>query len=413
MSPIRFSRAGLLVAVLGTGLVPALAGFAPSAMAQAMRPEIGKPLQEAGTLMKAKKYKDALAKIRETDSVAAKTPAEQLTIERTRASAAQLAGDYDVAAKSFEQVLATGKLPAAEAQKIAQAIPSLYFQTKNWNGAISSINRYLKDYGDDAAMRGYLIQAYYQSGDFKRVQSEVKVSIDAAEKAGRAPTEESLQMLANAALKQGDKAGYVNSIEKLVAYYPKRDYWADLLSRVASKPGFSDRLSLDVYRLRFATGLLRNANDYMEMSQLSLQAKAPAEALKIIDQAYSTKTFGTGAEADRQKRLKALADKSATEFNANSDALYTEMTKNADGVGLADLGFALVASGKADKGLGILGDVIKEGKLKRQEDAKLHMGIALMNAGKKAEAVKMFKSVTGTDGTAELARYWVLYLKAA
>ncbi len=413
MSQFRFARTGLLVAALGLSAVPSLVGLGPVAFAQSVRPEIGKPLQAAQEMMKAKKYKDALAKIRETDAVGGKTPAEQLLIDGTRASAAQMAGDYDTAAKSFEAVLASGKLGPAESKNIIMALPSLYFQTKNWPQAIAALNRQLKDYGDDPKARAYLLQAYYQSGDFAKVQKEVAASISDAEKAGRAPTEESLQMLANAALRQNDKAGYVIAMEKLVANYPKKDYWTDLLTRVRSKPGFAERLSHDLYRLKMATGQKLGTDDYMEMAQLALQAGAPAESLKIIETAYKSGSFGSGAEASRQKRLKDLADQKAADFAANSEKNEAEAVRNKDGDTLVNLGFAYVAAGKTDKGLALMNQVIKDGTLKRVDDAKLHLGYAYLIAGKKAEAVKAFNSVQGKDGTAELARYWVLHVNRA
>ncbi len=412
MSQFRFTGASLLVAVLGLSTVPALMGFVPAARAEAMRAEIAKPLQAAADLMKAKKYKDALVKIREADAVSGKTPAEQLVIERTRASAAQMAGDFDAAAKAFEAVLATGKLTPAEASKVIAALPSLYFQTKNWPQAISALNRQLKENGDDAQTRGYLIQAYFQSGDYSRVQKEVTASIQNAEKAGRPPAEDQLQMLANAALKQKDKAGYVNAIEKLVAFYPSKSSWSDLLARVEGRPGFSQRLSLDVYRLKYATGQIKSAADFMEMAQLALQTGAPHEALKLIDAAYKSGAFGTGAEASRQKRLKDLAEKTAAEVVKNADTTEAEALKNKDGNGLANLGYALVVAGDAKKGLPILEAAAKSSDTKRQEDAKLHLALALIHAGKRQEGIKVLRTVQGTDGTADLARYWILHLKA-
>lgn len=413
MSQFRFARTGLLAAALGVlavSTVPSLIGIGPVAYAEAVRPEIGKPLQAAQELIKSKKYKDALAKIREADGVSGKTPGEQYLIEGTRASAAQMAGEYDTAAKSFEAVLASGKAGAAETKNIIMALPSLYFQTKNWPQAIAALNRQLKDYGDDPKARSYLLQAYYQSGDFAKVQKEVAAAISEAEKAGRAPSEESLQMFANAALRQNDKAGYVTAIEKLVANYPKKDYWTDLLTRVRSKPGFAERLSHDLYRLKLATGQKLSTEDYMEMAQLALQAGASGEALKIIDLAYKTGAFGNGAEAGRQKRLQDLAKQKAADFASNGAANETEAANNKDGDTLAKIGFAHVVAGNADKGLALMNQAIKDGQLKRPDDAKLHLGIAYLNAGKKAEAIKAFQSVQGKDGTAELARYWILHV---
>ena len=40
------------------------AGWLATAQAQGMRPEVGKPLQQAGELLKAGKAKEALAKVR-------------------------------------------------------------------------------------------------------------------------------------------------------------------------------------------------------------------------------------------------------------------------------------------------------------------------------------------------------------
>ncbi len=61
------------------------------------------------------------------------------------------------------------------------------------------------------------------------------------------------------------------------------------MTRVQRKPGFSERLELDVYRLMQATGNLKTADDYMEMAQLALQAGFPAEAQKVINDGYAKK----------------------------------------------------------------------------------------------------------------------------
>ena len=49
--------------------------------------------------------------------------------------------------------------------------------------------------------------------------------------------------------------------------------------------------------------------------------------------------------------------------------------------------------------------------LQAELEAKLHLGIAYMHAGKKAIATTAFKAVKGTDGAADLARYWTLMNK--
>lgn len=411
MSNFRYARIGVLLAALGLNAAPALLGITSTAHAQAMRPEIGKPLQAAQELMKAKKYKEALAKVHETDSVGGKTPAEVYTIERMRGSIATAAGENAIAIKAFEALVESGKLPPAEQPRIISALGGLYYQSKDYSKAITWWSRYLKEGGDDPKIRALLLQTYYLNGDYARAAKEIQAEVQADEKAGRTPPEDLLQLWANCALKQNDKAQYALTMEKLVAYHPKKEYWADLLSRVQSKPGFSDRLSLDVLRLKMAVGQLNGTADYMEIAQLSLQAGFPAEALKVIEQGFKTGALGTGAEAERHKRLRDLAIRTAAEDQKTMAQSEADAIKSKDGIGLVNLGYAYVTAGQADKGLPLIEQGIRKGGMKRPDDAKLHAGIAYLQAGRKAEGVQMLKSVQGSDGTADLARYWIMQEK--
>src|SRR5262249_44429706 len=151
-------------------------------------------------------------------------------------------------AKAFEQVLASGRLPPAEQLKIVEAVAGTYYRAKEYPKAITWATRYLKDGGTSPQVHTVLIQSYYLSGDFGNAAKQLHSDIQADEKAGQRPAEDKLQFLASAYLKQNDNAGYSTTLEKLVAYYPKKEYWADLINRIQKKPGFADRLSLDVFR---------------------------------------------------------------------------------------------------------------------------------------------------------------------
>ena len=74
-------------------------------------------------------------------------------------------------------------------------------------------------------------------------------------------------------------------------------------------------------------------------------------------------------------------------------------------------GMGLVFYGRAAEGRKLMQQGIAKGGLKRPEDAKLHLGIAQLLAGDSARAQSTFKTVTGNDGTADLARLWALYAR--
>ena len=111
-------------------LLLALAVGPQIALAQeAVRAEVGKPLQAAQEAIKAQKFKDALARVNEADAVANKTANESFQIERMRLSAAQGAGDIETAAKSFEVLSTAGKIAGAEKIRMVESLAGVTLNT--------------------------------------------------------------------------------------------------------------------------------------------------------------------------------------------------------------------------------------------------------------------------------------------
>ncbi|MDP3669948.1 MAG: hypothetical protein Q8R69_09720 [Telluria sp.] len=383
-----------------------------SAQAQGgLRPEVGKPLQAAQDLVKAGKYREALAKVRELDAVGGKSAAETNTIERMRLAAASGAGDADTAARAFDVISATVAGP--DKLRMIESIAGTYYRAKEYAKAMQWYQRYFREGGTSGANRTLLIQTQYLSGDFAGASKELMAEIQAAEKNGTAPAEERINLLMNAAVRQKDIASETFALERLVSYYPKKEYWVTLLNRLQRKPNFSDRLVLDTYRLSLATGSMSTANDYMELAQLTVQAGFPAEGKKVVEKGFASGLLGVGAEAERHKRLRDLVDKKAAETAAAQPEEEKQALAAKDGNALVNVGMGLVFNGQAAKGLQMMQQGIAKGGLKRPEDAKLHLGIAQIAAGDNAKAQATLRTVAGTDGTADLARLWALYARRA
>ena len=385
-----------------------LAGTMSLSQAQSLRPEVGKPLQQAYDLIKAGKGKEALAKVREAEGAANKTAAESLQIERMKAAAAQRAGDNGTAIQALESLY--GKVPAGEQGQVAEQLAGAYAAARD-NAKASQWVQKAQAAGNSSASLKQL-NAYLQgnSGDYAAVARDSAAAVSAAEQGGRKPEEADLLRLADAQMRTGNTAGQANTLEKLLFNYPKKDYWAAYLGRVQRKSGFSDRFALDVMRLKLATNSLSKTEDFMEMSQMALQAGLPAEGKAIVDKGFAAAALGVGAEADRHKRLRDLANKQEAEGKASIDQRAAAAVTAKDGNDLVQLGYAYVTMGLPDKGIPLIEQAIAKGGLKRPEDAKLRLGMALLQAGKgKAKAVQVLRSVQGNDGAADLGRLWALY----
>jgi hypothetical protein len=369
-----------------------------------LRPEVGKPLQQASEYLKSGRAKEALAKVREADAVPNKTPAEQLTVDRMRGAAASRAGDTSTAIKSFEATMASGKLNPAEQAQTSEQLAYLYSQAKDWNRTREWAQKAKQLGANGGELDKLLAYVNTQTGDYSAVARDAQAAVEAAEKAGRRPEEGDLLRLADALRRSGNNAGQAAVLEKLVSYYPKQEYWGIVLGRIQSKPGFSPRLTFDVMRLKRETKTLETAEDYVEMTQLALQNGQAAEAKAVIDEGFARGLVGKGAEAERQKRLQALATQKAAD--APKDLAKSEAESSGDGNALVRIGMAYVGLGQVDKGIALMQSGIAKGGLKHADEARLHLGIAYLRAGNKAKANETLRSVKGTDGTADLARLW-------
>ena len=402
--------AGMVIRIFMGAAVLASALAASRVQAQdSVRPEVGKPLQVAQQLIRAHKFKEALAKVREADAVGGKTAIESTLIERMRMSAASGAGDVETATKAFETLAGSGKLSLGDRLTMIESLAGATYREGNYAKAVHWCQRYFKEGGTNPAIRTLWIQSQYLAGDFAGAARELTTEIQTAEKVGSTPGEDRLKLLLNATSKLNDSTGTGWALERLVTYYPKTEYWVDLLSRLRRKPHFSDRLALDVYRLSLATGSLATANDYMEMAQLALQAELPGEAQRVVDQGFAAGKLGTGTEAERHQRLRDLVAKRWSEEKNNPVDARALETK--DGEALLHAGMKMVFSGDKPRGLRLMQQGLAKGHLKRPEDAKLHLGLAQWMAGENVQAQATLRTVGGSDGTADLARLWSLFVR--
>src|SRR5438477_3025497 len=395
-----------------------IALFAASALAQetgaggqTVRPEIGKPIQAAIELLKSKKGKEALAKVREAQAVGDRTPYENYLIERVLGQAAAAAGDPTTAARAFENVATSPASPEGERRQFFAAAASQYYLMKNYAKTAELAARYFRDGGTEKSMRTIYVQALYLGNDFAGAAKELMKDLEAEERENKAPTEEQLQLLANSCSQIKDAACYGKAMEMLVAHYPKRDYWLSVIYGIATRPGFSERLALDLARIKIETGTMRGADEYLDAAQLALQEGFPMEAVRIIDKGYASGVLGTGPEAARHKRLKDMAAKNLAEDKKALARDESQSVAGKDGRALFNEGLNYVLLGKAEQGLALMEKGIRDAKaFRRLEHAKLQLGYAYRLAGQNQKAIQILKTVQGVDGAAALARLWAIRL---
>ena len=376
-----------------------------------VRPEVGKPLQAAVELLKQRRAREALARAREAQAVPDKTAYESYMVTRVIGQSAAVAGDAATAAPALESAAASSAAPEADKRQLLAMAAGQYYALKEYGKASSAATRYFQYGGSDKSIRTIYINSLYLGGNYGAASREVASDVEAEERAGKNPSEEELKLLASANAQAKDTAGYGRAMEKLVAYYPKQEYWLSVLQNVMTRSGFNERLQIDVARLKLEVGAMRNAAEYLEFAQMSLIEGFPVEATRIVDKGYAAGVLGVGAEAARHKRLRDLAAKNVAEDKKAVAEAEKQDVASKDGKTLFNEGFNFVLHGKTEKGLAMMQQGMKTGGgFRRPDHAKLQLGYAYHLAGQNARALEMFKTVQGTDGAAALARLWVLRL---
>ena len=396
-------------AVLAQAAAPAPA----AASAPTVRPEAAKPLGAAQEALRAGNAKDALACLAEAEALPGLTPYEQYVIRRMKAPASYSAGDAAQALALFEGLVNDPLLPPADRPLMTETTVKVALQLKDFPRAARWMKIYLDGGGTDAELRRLYPQVLSVTGDHAGAAAGFKAQIAAEEAAGRSPTENQLVMLASSQGKAGDEAGYLATLEKLASATGKPDYWNELIARTVARSGFAkERLQLDVYRLRRAVGVPLNAGELGDMAHRANQAGYPAEAQALLDEGFNGGLLGKDGNAAADRKLREQATKAATQDRAGAADAEKSAIGAKDGNAAFGLGLALSGAGQHERALALMTQGQAKGGLRRPDEAQLHLGVAHWRAGKLPEALKAFAAVGGSDGTADLARLWTLFLKS-
>jgi tetratricopeptide (TPR) repeat protein len=408
---IRVLVAGVAI-IAAAGLVAATPAFAAEGK-QTNSAKLAKPLKEAHDDLNAKKYADAIAKLREAEGMAGKTPYDQHLINDMLGFAYARTQNYAEAAKAWEAELDDGFAPQSEIPTRVRQLAEANYQIKNYDKAIEFGNRAIKGGFADEELRTLVGQAYYLKGDWKGTLRFEEGLVDEKIKNGQTPKNESLQLVLSACVKLNDSACETRALEKIVTYYPKADYWAQLLYTMRQQTSGNEANLLQTYRLMSEVDVLKSPEDYSEMAQLALEQGSPGEAQRVLEKGIAKGVFTDARAKAKNQRLLESAKKAAATDQASLQRIEKEADAAPTGAKNVGLGLAYFGYGQYDKAADAISKGIAKGGLRNESEARLLLGIAQLKAGHKDEATKSFHEVKGDPSLERLANLWSLHAKQA
>lgn len=360
------------------------------AEAAGVRPQVGKPLQAAIALANKGNASAAMAEVHQAESVGGLTGSEQAAIAQTKQFIAAKTGNFSGGG---------GSSTAARAKFAADYNAGRY-------GAVTGEDvQLLKKYGAFTGEDQIIVaQAYYLSG-----RSDQAIALLKSITSGARPSEAALKLLYSAAYKAGDSDAMRSALERLVADYNRPEFWGNLLQLAEGAKGLKDQQTLDLFRLRIATGSMKRPDDYMTAAEMALEFGSSSEAANIVQKGVDAKVL-TG---DRVTKLLNTAKAQAANDAANYQKNLAAAQKSKSGDDLVKLGEQLTGAGRAQDAIGVIQQGIQKGPTDK-DDAQIQLGLTYLAAGQKPAAINAFNAVSKQNANdAMIAHLWAIYARNA
>jgi tetratricopeptide (TPR) repeat protein len=407
MSKSLFSAVAVAVALL--------AGSATGAWAaekNAVSKVAAKQLQDANKAMQAKNYPECIKKAQEALAAQGHTNFDAYVANQLLAPCYARTNQNNEAAGALEAQLDSGFMPPDQQNPTLKQLAIFAYGAKNYPKAVDLGQRLIKSGSADAEVYTVVGQGMYLQNKFAETGKFLGDYVKDVESKGQTPKEPTLVLLRGAYERANNNVGATDALEKLVRYYPKKEYWKSLMYTLRRMPNMSDKHTLQVYRLMVANQTMEECSDYSEMAELAVSAGNPGEAQKVFESAMSANVCTEQREKDRIARLLESVKKSAAADLASLPKLEKEAASAKSGDVDAALGNAYLSYGQNDKAIESFGRALTKGGLKNAADVQLTQGVAYVRAGNKAEALKAFKAVKSDDMIyMRIAKLWSLHVQ--
>ena len=359
-------------------------GAASWASAATVRPQVGRPLQEAQSAASSGRCDAAKEKIREADGVGGKTGSETQVISQM---------------KQYVDV----KCGSADSAVGAKAKFANDYNAGRYRAAIDDAELLRKFGALDSTNMQIIAQAYYKVGDYAGCVQYIRRNF------GSGAGQETLELERRCAFESGDTDSERAALEELVARTGKPEYWAQLLDAVEKTRGLNDHETLDIYRIRLLTGSMRKADDYKLLAELALAYGCSGEAQKVIEKGMSANVQGVSGNEFFARLLntaKAQAAGDVANFAKNSAAANAAKT----GDPLVKLGESQWGIGRGDTTVQLVQAGIGKG-VADKDNAEIRLGMGYLAKGQKDAAARAFAAARTDPKESIIAHVWALYAR--
>lgn len=314
--------------------------------------------------------------------------------------------DYAKALKAYEEVVAQPDIPIAMEVNTKYTIAQLYFVQEQWQKGINALLDWFA-VTDSPNANAYVLlaQGYYQTKDYDKALQNVVKAINMYKADGKLPKEQWYNLARFLYFEKNDVKNTVATLEQLLTYYPKKEYWVQLSHMYGEQK--KEGLQLAAMDTAYVQNMLDKGPEQVTMAYLYLNGEIPYRAAKVMEKGLKD---GSIQATSKNYEIAASAWRQAQELDKAIPAMEEAAAKSDDGELYARLGNIYLDSDRNKEAITAINKGLSRGGVKRPDTARLVLGMAYFNSKQYDKAREAFQAAGRDERSAKYAEQWINYL---
>lgn len=316
--------------------------------------------------------------------------------------------DYTSALQAYENVVAQADIPLAMEINTRYTIAQLYFVQERWRDGVEALLAWFSmTQSPNANAYVLLSQGYYQMQDYDKALENILIAINDYESRGRVPKEQWYNLSRFLYTEKGMLQEATETVENLLLYYPKKQYWVQLSFMYSEREDEAKQLA--AMETAYVQNMLEKDGEYRNMASLMLNADIPYQASQVLKK-------GIDAEIveDNSKNWELFAGslRQAQEVEDAIPAMERAASLSDSGDLYARLGNIYLDADKNQEAIDAITTGLERGGVKRPDNARLVLGMAYFNVKQYSNARDAFRAAGRDERSKKYADQWINYMNS-
>ena len=314
--------------------------------------------------------------------------------------------DYGRALQAYENVVKQPDIPIAMEVNTKFTIAQLYFVQEQWQKGINALLEWFKvTESPNANAYVLLAQGYYQVKDYNKALANVEKAINMYLAKDKIPKEQWYNLARFLYFEKDDVNNTVKTLETLLQYYPKKQYWVQLSHMYGEQKKETDQLS--AMETAYVQGMLDKGTEQVTMAYLYLNGDVPYKAAKVMDTGLKD---GSIDGKSKNWEIAGSAWRQAQEVEKSIPAMEKAAAKSDTGELYARLGNLYLDGDDYKKAITAINKGLARGGVKRPDNARLILGMAYFNTNQYEKAREAFQAASRDERSSKYASQWIKYM---